>query len=418
MERITTYLNHRYTPYILLCAAIIYSSIEALHRGDFYVFMEAAKLMRTGGDIYTTTFADGFHYFYSPLFARILVPFSYLPFYVPKLCWLLLNIFFVYRIYKIVPHYLDISRFSSKQKTVFQVFSTALVIRFILINFHNLQMTIFLVYTLLEGVCLIDKGKEVKGSLLLALAINIKIMPIIILPWLFYRGLFKPGFYVTLFVILSFFIPALAIGWKYNMELHTSWWHLINPSNKIHVIDVDEPEFHSLTTLLATLFIEDARCGNDLLMKRNIANLSVETVTLMIQVARFILLGFTLYFLRSLPFRAASSRLQQWWELSYIFLIAPLIFPHQQFYAFFFMLPAVFYMVYYIILKYPAEKFLITGLCVVFVLTSFIGGVLGFLRPFSSYYKLITYGSLILLVLLAYARPLKLTTLLTVSEES
>jgi hypothetical protein len=42
------------------------------------------------------------------------------------------------------------------------------------------------------------------------------------------------------------------------------------------------------------------------------------------------------------------------------------------------------------------------------VLTSFVGGMLGFARHFSSHYKLITYGSLMLVFLLAHARPSKL----------
>jgi hypothetical protein len=412
MERLTTYFNHRFAPYILLCISNVYAAMEAVHDGDFFIFMEAARTLRTGGDLYTTTFGSGFHYFYSPLFARLLQPFSLLPFYVPKFSWLLLNIFFLYRIFKIIPQYLNLSLFSENQKTAFWVVSFALIARFVFINFHNLQMTIFLVYMLLEGVHLIDNKKEVKGSILLALAINIKIMPIIILPWLLYRRFFKASFYVVFFVVLSFFLSAMMIGWKYNMELHASWWHLINPSNKIHVIDIDEPEFHSLTTLFPTLLMENARGDYDLTLKRNIANLAVETVTVIIQLSRILLLLFTFYFLRSLPFRNVQSNVHQWWELSYIFLITPLIFPHQQFYAFFFLLPAFFYMVYYVILKYPLEKFLITALCVVFVLTSFIGGVLGFLRAFSSHYKLITYGSIILLFLLAYARPSKLSSVI------
>jgi hypothetical protein len=233
-------------------------------------------------------------------------------------------------------------------------------------------------------------------------------MPIIILPWLLYRRLFKPSFYVIFFVVLSFFISAAMIGWKYNMELHASWWNLINPSNKIHLIDVDEPEFHSLTTLFPTLLMENVGGPFDLKLKRNIANLSVETVTMIIQISRIFLVCLTLYFLRSLPFRKVQSRLHQWWELSYIFLITPLIFPHQQFYAFFFMLPAIFYIVYYLIVNYPAEKLSRIGLCVFFVLTSFVGGMLGFARHFSSHYKLITYGSLMLVFLLAHARPSKL----------
>ncbi len=411
MNRLTILLNHRYTPYILFCIGIIYVAIEANRTGDFNIFLKAAECMRSGGNIYTTTYVSGFHYFYSPLFASLLLPFTYLPPYIPKLFWLLLNLYFIYRIYKIVPGYLNLSVLSPHQQTAFWIVSTTLILRFFLINLHVIQMTIFLVYALLEGVHLIDNKKEIKGSLLLAFAINIKIMPIVILPWLIYRHLFKASFYTVFFILLFFFIPVLFIGWKYNAELHSAWWELINPSNKKHLIDIEEPEFHSLTTFFPTLLMENTLCETGLSLKRNIADLSAETVTRIVQLARIILLALVFYFLGGLSYCKGKFRLQRWWELSYIFLITPLIFPHQQIYAFLFLLPALFYLAYFLVVQMPKSKSLIAGLCIVFILTSFIGGVLGFLRDFSSHYKLITYGSLLLIPLLFSSRPALLTNL-------
>ena len=171
MNKLTSLLNNRFTPYILLGIGIIYVSIEANRMGDFHLFLKAAERMGDKGDIYGTTYIDGFHYYYSPLFASILSCFTHLPYYVPKLIWLLFNLFFVYRIYKIVPEYLNLSSLSANQRTAFWLLSTALVLRFTLINMHVIQMTIFLVYALLEGIHLIDRKKEVKGAMLLALAI-------------------------------------------------------------------------------------------------------------------------------------------------------------------------------------------------------------------------------------------------------
>ncbi|HET6225122.1 MAG TPA: glycosyltransferase 87 family protein [Bacteroidia bacterium] len=405
MNKLTSILSHRFTPYILLGIGIIYVSIEANRMGDFFLFLKAAERMGERGDIYSTTYVSGFHYYYSPFFAWLLLPFVHLPFYIPKLIWLLLNLFFIHRIYKIVPEYLNLSIFSAHQRTAFWLLSTVLIARFFLINIHVIQMTIFLVYALLEGIQLIDHKKEIKGSMLLAVAINIKIMPIVIIPWLLYRNLFKASAYIVLFSVLYLLIPAIKLGWSYNMELHTAWWQLINPSHKEHLIDIDEAELHSITTWLPTLLIENARCGADLTLKRNIANLPVETVVWIIQVVRVVLLAMVFYFLRSLPFRKVQSRLQQWWELSYILLITPLIFPHQQFYAFLFMLPAFFYLAYFFVLRGNKDKMLILALGIIFILTSFIGGTLGFLRDISSHYKLITYGSFITVGLLAYYRP-------------
>lgn len=396
----------RYYRVILAIAILIYVLIEAKRNGDFYIFLLASRMLQEGGDIYTNTFISGFHYFYSPLFAVILVPFTWLPDYVTKLLWLLANLFFVYRIYKLIPQYLNLGLFTEVQKRIFWFIGMALAFRFLYFNFHLIQMTIFLLYALLEGTTLVTNKKEMKGAALLSLAMNIKIMPVIILPWLLYRGYLRAFLLCLFFLILFLVLPAVAIGWDYNLFLHQSWWNLINPTQEKHVIDINESGFHSLTTFFAVYLIDGARNNYDLLLKRNIASLDVETVTLIINVSRVLLVAGTLWFLRSLPFKKASSPLQQFWEFSYILAVTPLIFPHQQFYAFIFLLPAFFYLVYRLI-QGNMNRQLLTGLIVIFILCSFIGGVLGFLRDISRHYKLITFGALITIALLAWYKPEK-----------
>ncbi len=405
-------ISHPYTRILLLAVGIIYTLIEAQRTGDFYIFLKAAEALRSGADIYSITYVDGFHFFNSPLFATLLVPFTFFPPYFPKLIWLWANLFFIYRIFCLIPCYLDMNVLSEKQRTLFWLIGALFCARFIFFNLHIIQLTIFLLYGLLQGIKWVQEKKYVCGSLILALVINIKILPLVILPWLVYRSELKAFSYTVVFSLLFLFLPGLFIGWEYCLSLNKSWWNLINPSNSRHLIDIEEPGFHGLTSFLPTLLIEKARNNNDLTFKRNIADLSENSVVVIINATRAALVIFSFYFLRSFPFRKAPSALHQWWELSYLFLLIPLIFPHQQYYAFFFLAPAFFYLIYFTILYRPSKKMLNTGLALIFLLTSFLGGFIGFLREWTNHYKLITYGSLITLLLLALSRPSFLATFL------
>ena len=59
------------------------------------------------------------------------------------------------------------------------------------------------------------------------------------------------------FFYAMLFFPAFIFGFAQNNMLISSWWSLINPADKVHNLDVDERSFHSLSTLLATLLVEN-----------------------------------------------------------------------------------------------------------------------------------------------------------------
>ena len=106
--------------------------------------------------------------------------------------------------------------------------------------------------------------------------------------------------------------------------------------------------------------------------------------------------------------------------MSYLCLIIPLIFPHQQHYAFFFIFPAstylLFYLVYLFFIKenYKITKYfkikkitLIVFISIVYFLTN-SHFILGQFNNFYDHYKTLTYGVLILMTLLAICKPDKL----------
>jgi hypothetical protein len=124
------------------------------------------------------------------------------------------------------------------------------------------------------------------------------------------------------------------------------WWLLINPSNDQHLIDTEERSFHSITTLISILFLKNPPDIYALPIRRHIVDLSVEQVKTIIQVTRLILIASVLIVIKKRPF-VKSSIPELWYESAYIMALVPLIFPHQQHYAFLFQLPAISILIYF-----------------------------------------------------------------------
>jgi hypothetical protein len=128
-----------------------------------------------------------------------------------------------------------------------------------------------------------------------------------------------------------------------------------------------------------------------------------------------VLVLLTLFFLRRLPFKKTQSKLSGFWELSYILLLIPMIFPHQQHYAFLLGLPACLYCVYWLLnQKHQISKWQfnlrITLLVVIYICFN-LHLLFGQFREYYDHFKLISYGSILLVILLALCKPFKIELL-------
>ncbi len=409
------YIKHKFLFWrsILGLFVMVFILFESSFGGDFDIFISASNDFWNGKIMYEINYNQWYHYYYSPFFAVILKPITLLPEFVYVFIWLVFNVFFVFRIWKIIGSYINKNSFPKNIKIAFALLSFFFVMRLLRDNFHTKQVTILILYLSLEGIYLIQNQKKFSGAFLIALGINIKIMPIVLIPYLFYRKLWKQALLVILFFILLLFIPALFVGFNHNQLLLEAWWKLINPTNSEHMIDVAERSFHSLTTLLPTLLMEKVPDIYALPLKRNILNLNVEQVNIFINAARALMIFITLIFLRSKPFKTAESKMHTLWEISYILLVVPLIFPHQQHYAFFFIFPSTTYLLYFMfymrINKNEAfskgkYKIVFVFLCVIF-LTINLNFLLGQFQVYYDHFKILTYGALLLIVPLLICRP-------------
>ena len=392
---------------------LILISIESRELADFRIFIKASEELLNQNNIYKISYIDGFYYYYDVLFALIISPLQYIPLYWANFIWLALNLFFSYRIWEIIKHYLPTKLLNVRKLRLFSVLTFAFIFSLWHKNIHVTQMTIFILFLCLEGIYLTENKKPILASLCIGLGISIKILPIVLIPYFLYRGNFKVATYCVIATVVILYIPLFIIGYDYHLLLLNERWQSLNPMNSEHILDVTEKSFHSLTTLLSVLFVEDAGNNHSLDLKRNLLDLSHETLNIIINVTRLAFVSATLFFIRSWPFRKAASRLQTFYELSYILLIIPLIFPHQQHYSFFLALPAISYLVFFYIQKYyfvpgsfsTLNKYgLIVLASIVFLLLN-SHFLVGEYRNIYDHYKTLTYGIIMIIPILAMARP-------------
>lgn len=398
-------------------ALAIYVFIEAQGRGDLFIFLSASTDLFEGENIFTNTYLDGYHYFYSVFFAILLKPFTYLPMWACNAFWLCANLFFVFRIFTLIKNLLPLHDFTKNELLALRIGGFLFSLRFIHENLHCLQITILILYLTLQGMQLVfsNKPKPFWGALLIAFGINIKLLPLVLIPYLFYRGFFRAGFAIIGIYVGMLILPAAFIGWEQNQLLISTWADLINPLRSNHVLDAEERSFHGLSTLFSVLFVENPGDTHAMLIKRNIADISLDQLKLILNVARGILVLFTFYFLRTLPFKTQVGLKHRFWELSYILLLIPLIFPHQQHYAFLFICPAFIFCLYYFIqnrktLSKGKYYFMLCSGILIYLVCN-LKLIFGNYNEYYEHFKILTYGALLLIVLLSLCIPKEAKTI-------
>jgi len=234
-------LIKKYLLYFLLILVAVSLVKVANTSGDFKIFLGAAQLISENKSpyhewIFVSEGNLGLYY-YSPLWAVILIPFNLIPQFITNLIWLTANVYFLYRIARFLISCTKSLNISQRHLNWILIIAAAMSFRFALYNFGMIQMTIFLLWGILESLNLIRKEKFLLAGMLLALVINIKLLPLVFIPYLIYRSEYKTLISAFIFSMVFLFLPAIVVGWSTNIFLHAEWWSVINPSNPEHLLD-------------------------------------------------------------------------------------------------------------------------------------------------------------------------------------
>jgi hypothetical protein len=391
---------------VLFLLFLVYQECFVKPNKDFDIFIEAAKLISAGQQCYDLWLGQAaLKYYYSPLFGVLLFPFTHVPQIVYNLFWLICNFFFIYRSMTLLKFYLPLQTLSNKKIRLLYALCILSCARFIMDNLDLGQMTPMLLWGTLESVRLIYLKKIIPGAGLLALIINIKIIPVAVLAYLVYKREYRATALVLVFSLIYLFLPAIVIGYGYNNALLMSWYRSISGTHANSIAeDAGRP---SLSSLIPALFSpSEIQFG----IKRNFVSLPVESATMVLNISRVLLL-LILACLFGRPFQKIKNSVTLFFDISLVCLATPLVFPHQGKYSILYLLPAYAYTLFTLI-HYKAEALKKGKFAMLLVVLSFIlctlttDGLIGRrLSDACEYLHLITYGTFCLLAAMVILRP-------------
>jgi len=228
-----------------------------------------------------------------------------------------------------------------KKRNVFWIILMILCYRWFWMNLWYGQLTIFLLWVIMESFF----GKFKKGwysGMLIGLGINVKVLP------LFFMGKYgldfniKAAINVLLWLILFIAIPFIFYDFEYISNQTQSWLNTINPLQKKHVITVGEGGFVDIGALVVKYFTsykiptEPSVC---------IMELSHKAIFIITQIVRLVFIGIVSFLYLRIK-KSAHIYHSSFLSIALFCASIPLIFPHQRDYSFALLIPSLVYMVF------------------------------------------------------------------------
>jgi hypothetical protein len=328
----------------ILLVTIAYLIFKGISCGnDINVYLFASQQLFDKVNIYTGNPYN--NYLYSPLFAYLLGPLSVLDFKLARVIWHLLNLVILYRLWIIVRSYLGRVTFMSEKAKKWWVFFVFLLsIGFVNHNIALGQVSFLILWLTIEGLRLIILDKRnTAGAALLALGINIKIIPLLAFFYLFFKKKYKAFAITSAFLILSLILPSVLIGHQYNMELLGHWKETISPTGEKYVFE-DNDGCVALNGTLPAYFYDFEGDGIDkraekLGWKRKIAAVPENILVIVLQILRLLVVGVFLLAIIYVNRRKERNALWFYWEVCFFIQVSLLIFPHQMKYTMVYFVP-------------------------------------------------------------------------------
>ena len=201
---------------------------------DFAVYYAAGRSLLAGRvDLYTPDFARGvvMDYRYLPFFILAFAPLALAPYALAAYIWHLLNTLAV-----AVCVWSIASLFSSESYSRWKVWTVVFLIVVpyfaMALDYGNAQLIVTAL--MFAAFSLSLRGRERSAAILLAIAIVIKIVPALALPYFVIKGQWRLLGVVLVTVVALTLVPSVYFGFSGNRDLVDSWYQ--------HVIDGQE--FH------------------------------------------------------------------------------------------------------------------------------------------------------------------------------
>jgi hypothetical protein len=365
---------------------------------DFDVFFKAGERLLNRENIYGEPHYYNLKYFYSVLFANVLAWFQSVDINTVKVFWFILNSSLLFRIFFILKK--EVLSHSKYGGILFFIL-LLMTGKIVLINYTFNQITILILWTMLESYHLFIKGKTFQSIVLLSLGINIKIMPIVLAPYFLWIGKskFKIAGIGVGALLVFLFLPAVFIGWEYNLFLIQEWGKTLNPASKIHVMQTYEYGLTDLSSMV-TKYLSAEEVYKE--PQLNVANLSMQNLFLIVNVLRLALLALVVV----LALKVKSKILDIDHRLivvSGFMALIPICFPHQREYSYLCFLP-LWSILLHVLFQLKNWKYIS-----IFILLSLVAGLLTWIDfagerivNIFMHYRLVTMGMIGTLIFYIY----------------
>ncbi|NND94454.1 MAG: DUF2029 domain-containing protein [Flavobacteriales bacterium] len=314
-------------PYLkwLLLLAILIFTISISHRkgNDINVYLHAADQLWDGSDPFVSNPYN--NYLYGPSFALLLKPLTLLGYPIARVIWALICMLCLYRVWHIFRHdILARSALGEKQKSWIGFVLLLLSVNVYIHNLNLGQVTLPILWCLIEGLNRIRKGDLIIGGFILAMGIDMKILPLLALYYLFLKGRIQPIIITVISLLVIMLIPAVFIGWETNLDFHIHWLDVINPVGKRFAAEINDGCI-SINCLLSRLPLEDG------------------VMSLLTNILRLIVLVImSIFYIKRR--KVELTTMDHWRDWSIMLLGVLMIFPHQMKYSMLFIVPAGAYL--------------------------------------------------------------------------
>jgi alpha-1,2-mannosyltransferase len=203
--------------------------------GDLVNYITVGELVLAGGHIYRDA-PPGLNT-WPPLFSVLSVPLALLArptVYVARGVWLALNLGLLWLVLSLIARLV----YGRELRLAPGVASLSLASpeilvpllctgRYVVSNFEYLQMGLVLFALTLGGLRLATTGRPGAGGVLLGLAAAIKVMPVVFIPYLAYRGRWRVAAAATLATAAFSLSPVLVFGWGRFREYVSAWLAMV-----------------------------------------------------------------------------------------------------------------------------------------------------------------------------------------------
>ena len=359
---------------------------------DLNLFFSASKRLLMHQNLYEPGYeSQGWvlKYYYSPLFATLLMPFTFLSdtlllkeqiplsIVVLKSIWGLLMVWFIWDMAKMIYEKFE---FTTPKKFVwFWAVFAVLTWRWCFLNILYGQMTILVLWGVMRAFR-DDRLSKLNQLLPMSFGINIKILPVFILGQYFLMKQWRAFFTVIFLTIFLALLPFGYLPFDYHLELLKGWMYNVNPFSGSHIVEIGEGGFVDFGALITKYFTSMHIPGESTIHGFHWTEKEIFWSTQAFRILIVCLCWLTLNVIKTGGFRNKS-----YWQMAVLLGIIPLAFPHQRDYSLMLQLPMVS-----IILKEWVEGMLRLTLAhkVIFILGGVLMGNILFLEAFPAFFRL------------------------------